>query len=67
MSNEILIFLTNDDGFKAKGLKVLKKVAENLSSDIWTFAPLNNNSGKSHSITINKKITIKQIRTKFFI
>ena len=59
MKNEELILITNDDGFKAKGIKVLKKVAEKLSSNVWEFSPLSNNSGKSHSITINKKIYTK--------
>ena len=54
MKNEELILITNDDGFK-KGLKVLKNVAKKLSDNVWEFSPLLNNSGKSHSITINKK------------
>ena len=29
MKNEELILITNDDGFKAKGLKVLKSIAKN--------------------------------------
>ena len=38
-----------------------------LSDDVWEFSPLSNNSGKSHSITINKKIKIKQLDKKVFI
>ena len=67
MKNEELILITNDDGFKAKGIKVLKSVAEKISSNVWQFSPSSNNSGKSHSITINKKIKIKQLSKKFFI
>tara|TARA_B100001989_G_scaffold68663_1_gene46653 strand:+ start:9508 stop:10293 length:786 start_codon:yes stop_codon:yes gene_type:complete len=67
MKNEELVLVTNDDGFKAKGLKVLKTVAKKLSDNIWEFSPLSNNSGKSHSITINKKIKIKQLDKKVFI
>ena len=55
MNPKELIFITNDDGYNAKGLKVLHYVAKLLSSNVWSFAPLRNNSGKSHSITINKK------------
>ena len=52
-----VILITNDDGFKAKGIKVLKSIAK-LSNDVWEFSPLSNNSGKSHSITINKKLKL---------
>ena len=44
--NEELILITNDDGFKAKGLKVLKSVAQKLSDNVWNFSPLSNNSGR---------------------
>ena len=67
MKTEELILITNDDGFKAKGLKVLKSIAQKLSDNVWEFSPLSNNSGKSHSITINKKIKIKQLDKKIFV
>ena len=67
MKNDELILVTNDDGFKAKGLKVLKTVAQKLFDNVWEFSPLSNNSGKSHSITINKKIKIKQLDKKIFL
>ena len=67
MINDAPIFLTNDDGFNSKGIKVLHKVAKKLSQDIWIFAPSKNNSGKSHSITINKKIKVKRVESKKFI
>ncbi|RPH05248.1 MAG: 5'/3'-nucleotidase SurE [Alphaproteobacteria bacterium TMED93] len=67
MKSEDLILITNDDGFKAKGIKVLKSVAEKLSKNVWEFSPSSNNSGKSHSITINKKIKIKQLNNKVFV
>ena len=67
MKNEELILITNDDGFKAKGIKVLKRVAEKISANVWEFSPLSNNSGKSHSITINKKIKIERLSKKVFI
>ena len=64
MKNEELILVTNDDGFKANGLKVLKTIAKKTFDNVWEFSPLSNNSGKSHSITINKKIKIKQLDKK---
>ena len=67
MQNNGLILITNDDGFKAKGIKVLRSIALKLSDNVWEFSPLSNNSGKSHSITINKKIKINQREDKVFI
>ena len=55
MNNNDLIFITNDDGYNSKGIIVLKQIAKSLSDQVWIFAPSSNNSGKSHSITINKK------------
>ena len=66
MNPKELIFITNDDGYNAKGLKVLHYVAKLLSSNVWSFAPLRNNSGKSHSITINKKKKIYDLGSKNF-
>ena len=67
MKKNDVILITNDDGFKAKGIKVLRSIAQKLSDDVWEFSPLSNNSGKSHSITINKQIKINQQKDKVFI
>ena len=56
--NKILI--TNDDGYDSIGLKVLQKIAENFSDNIFTIAPKHNQSAKSRSITINKDINFEQ-------
>ena len=62
-----LIFLTNDDGFNAEGLKRLIKIAKTNSSNVLTVAPENNQSGKSHSLTINKFLKIKKINKNFYV
>ena len=62
-----LIFLTNDDGYKSIGLKYLKKTIEQLSSNIWIFAPAKNQSAKSHSITINKNIKIRRASKQEYV
>ena len=56
--NKILI--TNDDGYDAIGLKILQKIAENFSDNIFIIAPKHNQSAKSRSITINKDIDFEQ-------
>lgn len=49
------IILTNDDGFQADGIEVLY---ESLSQffNVTVFAPFNNKSGQSHSITLGEPI-----------
>ena len=67
MNNKNCFFLTNDDGYNAIGLKYLKKIVKQISSDIWVFAPAKNQSAKSHSITINKNINIRMADKKEYI
>ena len=38
MNNKI-VFLTNDDGYRAIGSKYLKNIVKQISNDIWVFAP----------------------------
>ena len=47
MNNKNCFFLTNDDGYRAVGLKFLKKVVKQVCNDIWVFAPSKNQSAKS--------------------
>lgn len=46
------ILITNDDGFRAEGLRVLEQVAMELSDDVWVVAPEQDQSGTSHSISL---------------
>ena len=46
------VLITNDDGYNAIGIKVLKKISLGLFDKVWMLAPKSNQSGKSHSITI---------------
>ena len=62
------ILVTNDDGYNAKGLDVLKKIANTISDKVLVLAPALNQSGKSHSITINKAIKVKKkISTEYIV
>ena len=56
--NKILI--TNDDGYDAIGIKVLIKIAEKFSDNIFIIAPKHNQSAKSRSITINLSIDFEK-------
>ena len=52
--SEARVLLLNDDGIDAPGFKILKSIAEEISNEIWVFAPKNDKSGAGRSITDRK-------------
>lgn len=60
------ILLTNDDGIYAPGLKVLEEIAASLSDDIWVAAPLTEQSGAGHSLTLRNPLRIRTLAPKRF-
>ena len=54
------ILITNDDGFNAAGLQVLKEVAKLFINDVFVIAPKFNQSAKSRSITLNQEINFEK-------
>ena len=53
------ILITNDDGVNAPGLRVLERIARSLSDDVWVVAPETNQSGASHSLTLQRPLRIR--------
>lgn len=51
------ILLTNDDGYNAVGLNILKKVLE-AKHNVYVVAPSENRSAISHCITMHKNLSI---------
>src|SRR5262245_15085496 len=60
------ILLTNDDGVHAKGLEVLEEIARALSGDIWVVAPETDQSGVSHSLSLNDPLRLREIDERRF-
>jgi 5'-nucleotidase len=54
------ILITNDDGFDAVGLQILKNIANKFSDQVYVISPKYNQSAKSRSITLKKKISFEQ-------
>ena len=50
------ILVTNDDGINAPGLRAAIKIADELSDDVWVFAPLEEKSGASHSLSLTQPL-----------
>ena len=55
------ILITNDDGYKAVGINLLKKILINYSEEVYTVAPLVNQSGAGRSITLGTQIKYNKI------
>jgi 5'-nucleotidase len=60
------MLVTNDDGINAPGLRVLERVARSISNEVWVVAPETNQSGASHSLTINRPLRIRQVSKRRF-
>jgi 5'-nucleotidase len=60
------ILLTNDDGIHAHGLEVLQKIALQLSDDVWVVAPETDQSGVSHSLSLNDPLRMRELGPRHF-
>ena len=59
------ILLSNDDGYQAKGLRLL---AEGLSglAEITIVAPDRNRSGASNSLTLDSPLRVEQLESNVY-
>ncbi|MDR2978420.1 MAG: 5'/3'-nucleotidase SurE [Rickettsiales bacterium] len=64
----MIILITNDDGFESEGIKLLKEIAQNFTSEIWVVAPDTDRSGAARSLDypINQSIKVNQRSKKEF-
>ena len=60
------ILCTNDDGIHAPGLKIVEQIARALSDDVWIVAPETDQSGVSHSLSLNDPLRLREIDTRRF-
>jgi 5'-nucleotidase len=60
------ILCTNDDGIHAPGLKVVEEIARALSDDVWVVAPEMDQSGVSHSLSLNDPLRLREIGPRHF-
>jgi 5'-nucleotidase len=60
------ILVTNDDGIHAPGLAVLEDIAARLSDDVWVVAPETDQSGVSHSLSLNDPLRLRAISERRF-
>jgi 5'-nucleotidase len=60
------ILCTNDDGIHAPGLRVVEEIARALSDDVWIVAPEIDQSGVSHSLSLNDPLRLREVAPKHF-
>ncbi len=60
------ILLTNDDGVRAQGLKVLRNIAAKLSDDVWVVAPDTEQSAASRGVSLHDPIRIRKHESQVF-
>ncbi|MEL6789334.1 MAG: 5'/3'-nucleotidase SurE [Pseudomonadota bacterium] len=52
------ILCSNDDGIHAPGMAILEDIAREISDDVWTVAPLVEQSGASRAMSLHDPIRI---------
>lgn len=62
------ILITNDDGIRAEGLRVLHRIASAIAGEenVWTVAPATEQSGVGHCISFSRAMQIEQISERDF-
>jgi 5'-nucleotidase len=60
------ILVTNDDGIHAPGLAACEEIARALSDDVWIVAPETDQSGVSHSLSLNDPLRLREIGQRHF-
>jgi len=60
------ILCTNDDGIHAPGLKIVEEIAHGLSDDVWVVAPEQDQSGVSHSLSLNDPLRLREVGPRHF-
>ena len=60
------ILLTNDDGVRAEGLKVLRRIAGALSDDVWIVAPDTEQSAASRGVSLHNPVMKRKLEEKVY-
>ena len=60
------ILITNDDGINSQGLVALERIARHFTDDVWVVAPELDQSGLSHSLSLNDPLRLRKISGKHY-
>jgi 5'-nucleotidase len=60
------ILVTNDDGIHAAGLDICAETVRAISEDVWVVAPEFDQSGVSHSLSLNDPLRLREVAERRF-
>ncbi len=61
------ILVSNDDGIDAPGIKLLERIARELSPEVWVVAPEMEQSGAGHSLTTRRPLRLMEVGARRYI
>ena len=61
------ILISNDDGIDAPGIRLLEKIACELSPEVWVVAPEMEQSGAGHSLTTRRPLRLTEIGARRYV
>jgi 5'-nucleotidase len=54
------VLLTNDDGIDSPGLNALEKAVSAIAREVWVVAPVQDQSGRSHAMSLYEPLRVEQ-------
>jgi 5'-nucleotidase len=60
------ILITNDDGVHSPGLAACEMIARALSDEVWIVAPETDQSGVSHSLSLNDPLRLREVGERHY-
>ena len=60
------VLLVNDDGIHAPGLQLLERIVRRYTQNVWVVAPDEEQSGASHSISMNIPVRVRELDERHF-
>ena len=60
------ILVTNDDGIHSEGIDVCAEIGRAISDDVWIVAPEFDQSGVSHSLSLNDPLRLREVGERRF-
>lgn len=61
---DLRILISNDDGVRAPGIKVLERIAKKITDDVWVCAPMHEQSGAGHSLSLRSPLWLRRVATR---